>query len=128
MRFLILPIVLACLLSPSLAVAWFDNGHMAISRYAWNKLSADERRQATEILKRHPHYDEFLKAECPEGVPQEEWVFLRASVWPDFVRNTHSEKYNKPTWHYIECPLRPGLFEGDAAGRRPDDDQRRHAD
>jgi hypothetical protein len=98
--------LLVCLPAP--ALAWLDNGHMAISRLAWQKLTEDERRQATAILKRHPHYDEFLKTERPADAPEDEWAFLRASVWPDFVRNTHADEYNKPTWHYVEAAYVPG--------------------
>ena len=95
----------AACLSARPAAGWLDNGHMAISRLAWQKLTDDERRLATEILKQHPHYEEFLKAERPADAPEDEWVFMRASVWPDFVRNTHADKYNKPTWHYIDIGL-----------------------
>ncbi|HEX4146857.1 MAG TPA: S1/P1 nuclease [Pirellulales bacterium] len=105
MRFLVLLVVLACLPAP--AMAWLDNGHMAISRLAWQKLSENERRLSTEILKQHPHYEEFLKTERPPDAPEDEWVFMRAAVWPDFVRNTHAEQYNKPTWHYIEMAYVP---------------------
>jgi S1/P1 Nuclease len=105
MRLIVFLVVLACLQSP--ALAWLDNGHMAISLSAWHKLTELQRRQSSEILKRHPHYDEFLKAERPPEVPEDQWVFMRASVWPDFVRNTHAEQYNKPTWHYVDMPYVP---------------------
>ena len=99
--------VVLCLCWTSPAWAWLDNGHMAISRFAWQKLSEQERQAASEILKQHPHFEEFLKAERPDEVPEDEWVFMRASVWPDWVRNTHSEQFDKPTWHYIEMSYVP---------------------
>ena len=117
MRMLAFLAVLACLPSP--ALAWLDNGHMAISQFAWQKLTEQERRLSTEILKQHPHYDEFLKAERPAEVPEDEWVFLRASVWPDFVRNTHAEQYNKPTWHYINMAYVPGYSKVTPPARSP---------
>jgi hypothetical protein len=105
MRLILCLVMLACLSSP--ASAWLDNGHMAISRLAWLQLTEQDRHLATEILKQHPHYGEFLKAERPADAPEDEWVFMRASVWPDFVRNTHAEQYNKPSWHYIETAYVP---------------------
>ena len=37
MRIFVFLAVLACIPSP--ALAWLDNGHMAISRFAWSKLT-----------------------------------------------------------------------------------------
>jgi len=105
MRLLVFCLLLACVPSP--ARAWLDNGHMAIARFAWQKLSEDERRQATAILREHPHYAEFLQSERPNDVPEDQWAFMRAAVWPDFVRDVHADQYNKPSWHYIEMAYVP---------------------
>ena len=53
------------------------------------------------FLGRHPHYEEFLAADLPEGANVDEWVFMRAAFWPDWIRNHHADEFNKPTWHYI---------------------------
>jgi hypothetical protein len=60
-----------------------------------------------QILKQHPHYDEFLSAKRPDGISEEEWVFLRAATWPDWVRKHHKGHYDRPTWHYINYPFVP---------------------
>jgi hypothetical protein len=74
---------------------------MVVARIAWNKLARDERDKATAILKAHPHYAEFLEAELPQGGNVDEWVFMRAAYWPDWVRNHHADEFNSPTWHYV---------------------------
>src|SRR5947208_17031169 len=83
------------------AAAWSDKGHMVVARLAWKKLSDAERAKVTEILRRHPHYGEYLSADRPEGFEEDEWVFLRAATWSDWVRSHHKDEYNHPTWHYV---------------------------
>jgi S1/P1 Nuclease len=109
--------VLALTLIPAKpAAAWSRDGHMAVARIAWKQLSDAEIIQIAKILKAHPHYKTFLTAECPQGVPETEWAFLRASHWSDWVRGPSSadlsqeerakikQTYNKPVWHYIDLP------------------------
>src|SRR5262249_20661753 len=71
------------------ALAWNDKGQMVTARLAWKKLSDDQRSNVHEILKNHPHYGEFLAAKRPDGFSEEEWVFMRAATWSDWVRNHH---------------------------------------
>src|SRR5262249_4979495 len=68
------------------AVAWHQNGHMAVARIAWLQLGDKEKAQVAKILKAHPHYQVFLAADCPKGVPEIEWAFAQASHWSDWVR------------------------------------------
>ena len=109
--------VLALTLAPAnRASAWSRDGHMAVARIAWKQLSDAEIIQIAKILKAHPHYKIFLTAECPQGVSETEWAFLRASYWSDWVRGPSSadlsqeerakikQTYNKPVWHYIDLP------------------------
>jgi hypothetical protein len=98
------------------AAAWHQDGHMAIARITWLQLDDKEKIQVAKILKAHPHYDLFLAAECPKGVPEIEWAFAQAAVWPDWVRFPKApglsaadkkaviQKYNKPVWHYVNLP------------------------
>ena len=107
------------LLSACPAFAWNDHGHMVAARLAWNKLTEAQRSAVLSILKQHPHYDEFLVAKCPEGFPVDEWVFMRAACWSDWVRSHHTAEYNHGTWHYINYPV---AFPGggvDAAQHQP---------
>jgi hypothetical protein len=87
------------------AFAWNDKGHMVVARLAWTKLTDEQRSQVTAILKKHPHYEEFLIARKPEGFSVNEWAFMRAATWGDWIRNRHAEEFSHPTWHYINYPV-----------------------
>src|SRR4051812_31038856 len=71
---------------PSAAFAWNATGHMTVAELAWRELSDQDRQKVAAILKQHPHYKSMLVEKKPDGVDEAEWVFLRASSWPDMVR------------------------------------------
>lgn len=105
---------LACLLSAvGSALAWNGVGHMAVAKIAYDELSKAERKLVHKLLTSHPHYKTYLTAKRPAGVPVEEWAFLRASTWPDYVRGPlRPEKpspdvirYNRPVDHYVTMPV-----------------------
>lgn len=102
------------------AAAWNDKGHMVIARLAWNGLTPDERAAVVGILKAHPHYDEFLKAQRPEAMSEDEWVFLRAAAWADWVRSGPADRraFNHPPRHYINLPFVPA--GSSATPKKPD--------
>lgn len=99
------------------AKAWNNVGHRAIAELAWRQMDKDEQRAVTDLLKQHPHYKEHLIADVPVGVDTNEWAFLMASIWPDWVRpakrgqphkSSSITKYNLYP-HAIGYPfLRPG--------------------
>jgi hypothetical protein len=104
---------------PSALPAWNDAGHMTVSRIAWDSLTADERAVVIGILKQHPHLDSLLRNDRPERASDEEWIFLKASVWADYVRPPKSVsrddvpnhplyKFHKGNWHYVNFPYRTG--------------------
>jgi hypothetical protein len=105
------------------ALAWNDKGHMVTARLAWKKLSNEERSKVLDILKKHPHYEEFLSAKRPNDFSEEEWVFLRAGTWPDWVRRPRKAKYDHPTWHYINYPFVPPGSRIDPEQHQPRMDQ-----
>jgi len=80
---------------------------MVVAKLAWLKLSPQTRQFASKILKSHPHYGEFLAADRPHNIAEDEWVFMRAATWPDWVRSHHAADYNKPKWHYVDIPYVP---------------------
>ncbi len=90
---------------PSAADAWNNKGHMTVARLAWNELSADERGKIVAILRSHPHIDEFLRADRPANFLEDEWIFLRAATWADWVRNHHQAEFSKPDRHFIDLPF-----------------------
>jgi hypothetical protein len=87
------------------AYSWNNTGHMVAARLAWQKLTEAQKDKAVQLLKKHPHYEEFLSADRPNGFTEPEWVFLRAATWPDWVRSHHTKEYHHPTWHYINYPF-----------------------
>jgi len=102
------------------AGAWHNAGHMTIARLAYLELSDPQKVQIARILKAHPHYARFLAAERPAGVAENEWAFLRAAVWADWVRpdwprfmkekpradgQEVAAKYHRGPWHYINLPI-----------------------
>lgn len=104
-RFLLTALALVATLPA--ARAWNDKGHMVVARIAWQELTPAERAKVVEILKAHPHYDEFLKAKRPDNIPEDEWVFMRAAAWADWVRGGPDARreYNVPKRHYIDYPF-----------------------
>jgi hypothetical protein len=85
---------------------------MVTALLAWKELTGNQRSKVLDILKKHPHYDEFLAANRPSGFSEDEWVFMRAATWSDWVRPSspghhHAEKFHHGTWHYINYPFVP---------------------
>jgi hypothetical protein len=104
-------------LVPRAAQAWNETGHMTVSAITWRQLDESQRRQVGELLKHHPHYEKFLAARVPAGVDVNEWAFMRAAVWPDWVRPARPggaeaetfkgpeiTSYHRGDWHYIDKP------------------------
>jgi hypothetical protein len=89
------------------ALAWNEKGHMVVARLTWLMLPVEVRQSAISILKTHPHYEEYLSAGRPDEIAVDEWVFMRAAYWPDWVRSNYSEQYNQPTWHYVTVAFVP---------------------
>jgi hypothetical protein len=118
----LLPIVLLFALTSPLS-AWNDKGHMVVARLAWKNLSDAERTKVIDILRRHPHYAEYLSADKSDGFEDDEWVFMRAATWADWVRSHHKDEYNHPTWHYIDYPFVPPGSDIDPKDHQPPADE-----
>lgn len=92
------------------AAAWNSTGHMAIALLAWRQLDRAQRQAACQLLRAHPHYKRYLIDKRPDEVSEDEWAFLRAATWPDWVRETpeHHDRdlkqFHHATWHYINLP------------------------
>jgi hypothetical protein len=104
------------------AYCWNNTGHMIVARLAWLNLDQAQKDKSIEILKKHPHYQEFLKADVPNGFTEAEWVFLRAATWPDWVRSNHRE-FSRPKMHYINYPFVPQGSNIDPSVHQPGADQ-----
>ena len=87
------------------AFGWNEKGHMVTARLAWQQLTEAQRAKVSAVLKKHPHYEEYLIAKKPDGFTEDEWAFMRAATWADWVRSHHKEQFDHPTWHYINYPI-----------------------
>ena len=105
------------LILPAPALAWNEKGHMVTARLAWRQLTPQQRDQIVAILKQHPHYEEHLAAHRPNGFSEDEWVFMRATTWADWVRGR--QQFDHPTWHYINYPIVPAGSAVDPAKHEP---------
>jgi hypothetical protein len=88
------------------AGAFNELGHYVIAKIAYDQLSQAQQKAVCDILKDHPHYAEYLAANMPQGVTADEWAFLRAATWSDWIRRNHAGDYHKSEWHYINYPYR----------------------
>jgi hypothetical protein len=117
MRRRVVLLLAALLLVPLPARAWHNRGHNAVARIAWQKLIDDGLgRKAIEILSAHPHKELFLLAARPEGVEADEWMFVQAATWSDWVRRPVApdlneddakaivDEFSKSVWHYVNLP------------------------
>ena len=104
------------------AFAWSSAGHEVIAAEAWRELSPQTRAKVTEVLKAHPDYEkwESLFKGDSANLDLAAFAFMRASTWPDQIRR-HGNKYDHPSWHYIDYPLRPPSFSLEP-GPSPDND------
>jgi hypothetical protein len=101
----------------SVARAWNEVGHAVISRIAFEELGKENPKlqlQLLELLKKHPHYNQFLTANQPADANPAEWALLRASNWPDWVRPPFREgvkpdpqrvRYHRAFDHFINRPI-----------------------
>jgi hypothetical protein len=115
---------LVVLLLPRVAPAWNSVGHMAISKLAYDRLEESEKLKVYQLLKKHPHFEQFLAAGRPAGVEEPEWVFMRASIWPDWIRPRDRDprgsavtKYHRSEDHYVNVPLIDPKDEAAFAGK-----------
>src|SRR5262249_14821393 len=118
--------LLACVLllvGSTPALAWNEKGHLVIARLAWRQLTEDQRARVVAVLKKHPHYEEYLAARRPEGFGEDEWAFLRAATWADWGRSHHAGQFDHPTWHYVNYPIAPPGSAVDPARHEPPSSQ-----
>ena len=60
---------------------------MTVAKIAYDELDAKSQLALFNLLKKHPHYNDFLSASKPAEVANDvQWVILRCAVWPDWVR------------------------------------------
>lgn len=108
------------------ALGWNRAGHYATALIAWRLLGPGEtRKRLSELLERHPHRSLFLDDDRPSGVDPDEWRFVRAAQWPDWVGRAAGprisaedaarirKEHHRSSWHYVNLPI----VHPDDAGR-----------
>ncbi|MBY0523526.1 MAG: S1/P1 nuclease [Gemmataceae bacterium] len=102
---------------PVQALAWSGPGHMTVVKLAWDGLDRGQRDAISQALRQHPHWKEFFlerRKDKPDGIAEDEWDFLVASTWADWLRGyTQSQtpegkaiaKYHRGKQHYINKPF-----------------------
>jgi hypothetical protein len=79
------------------AAAWSEKGHYVDCRLAWLQMTEPQRAAMTAILKKHPHYDAYLTKQKPDGFTTDEWAFIRAGAWADWIRGGQARAYWRTT-------------------------------
>jgi hypothetical protein len=106
-------ILLLCLSFTSISYAWNAAGHQLMAAITWDLLSAKQQDYWIDILEHHPRFKKDFEDHIPKYVNRnpdtyKEWVFRRASTWPDIARGIpakQKDKYHHGSWHYINYPL-----------------------
>jgi hypothetical protein len=122
-KLVLLCIVLVMTLLAPAAMAWNETGHMTVALIAYRRLSDSQKQKIAALLKQHPHYGDYLAKNVPPGVSEDEWAFMRAAVWPDWVRpsrpgdrstfkDARITRYHQALWHYIDIPFVPRSAAG----------------
>ena len=78
------------------AGAWNGVAHRTVAELVWRQMDPGARRAASDLLRQHPHYKLLLAVDVPAGVDTNEWVFLNAAAWPDWVRQARPGDPPKP--------------------------------
>lgn len=96
----ILKILLLAILGASSVSAWDRVGHLVVDAIAWEHMSERARAGAVELLRTAPADADLALY----GLTSRD-LFLRTGYWPDVVRDeawpARKEKYDRPTWHYV---------------------------
>jgi hypothetical protein len=122
--------LLLALLSPRPAAAWDEIGHQVVAHIAWENLRPETRQKAVELLRAAPADADlaslFPQDSRPADVRERE-LFLRASTWPDIVRDPRKparrSRYHKSTWHFVNFffeQRRPGSPPRELPERGPE--------
>lgn len=100
-------IALLVTLSAASASAWDRFAHFVVGAIAWEHMSDAARARAAELLSHAPPDADLA---MPWLTPRE--LFLRTTYWADVVRDEawpqRKEKYDRPTWHYVNHFWRDG--------------------
>ena len=97
----------------NISLAWNAAGHQLMAAITWDLLSTQQQDYWVDILEHHPRFEKDFKDHLPKYVKNnpetyKEWVFRRASTWPDIARGIpakEQDKYHHGSWHYINYSI-----------------------
>lgn len=120
-----LVVFIELILLPSPAFAWNSVGHMVVAKLAYDRLDDGHKKKLFTLLQSHPHYERYLAAGRPDQVSEVEWVIVRTSVWPDWVRprgmndprGDEVTRYHRAEDHYVNVPFIDPKDEAVFAGK-----------
>lgn len=106
-------VLLAAALSARPARAWNAVGHMTVAKVAFDDMTEAQQKLCHKLLSHHPHFGTYLTMNRPGVVPVEEWAFLRAATWPDYVRGPLKPevadpsvvRFHRPDDHFVNMPV-----------------------
>jgi len=93
--------------SISFSFGWGPHGHMLVASVAYDQLSAQQKKNITELLMNHPDYEpkwkkgyQAVKNDMDLGM----YLVMQASTWPDVIRSAKNvnHKFHRPEWHYVD--------------------------
>lgn len=98
-------------LTPAPALAWNDQGHMAVGDIAYDALAARDPKAVAAIvaiMQGHPDHAKFEKRLAGlTGKARERRLFALMAVWPDDTRGSPNDH---PDWHYQLKLVSPSRF------------------
>ncbi len=87
------------------AFAWSEGGHLTVAAIAYSRLEAGTRQKVDVLLQQHPDANKWMQQRMASDPPVGQYLFMRASLWPDEIRSSSTNPFNHPEWHYVDYPL-----------------------
>lgn len=97
------------------AYSWNRRGHLMVAAVAYRDLQENSPvtlQRVNEVLKTHPAASRWRgeytsgTADVKNQISLEAYFFMRAAAWPDDVRVPLHNSETRPSWHFVNYPLR----------------------
>ena len=92
-HFVLCAVLLAIAVARQSALAWMDDGHMAVAYVAYQHLTPAIRDRANALLKKNTIYYPKWLAKVPAGTSSDDrdmMIFMMAATWPDEIKASGS--------------------------------------
>jgi hypothetical protein len=117
-------VLLALAVLPLPALAWNIPGHMLSGIIAYQILLQENPQiidRVKAVLEKHPWYANQWQSRL-QDVPiaeRDQVLFMQAARWADDIR-TQDKAQNRPPWHFINFPFKPGGQPASVQIREPE--------